>query len=656
MTSATDDSIKQQYPLAMDDLPDEQKAIGAQEPIATPKHTVTPAKVPANAPTRPIPEPVVNAESDPLEEFLSSLSPAGNAEVRKYSNIPDSELEIPTEKRAAAILTAFHKQHTTVPAGQRNHTLFVLSCTLRRCGYEEKDILAELWKFSRDHCQPPHNQNNRSDVDELTQLAWRAARHVRPGFPANNPEPTRVEEAGPSDGLTELAAAERFVEKIPGGYLFNITTRKWHVWTGKVWQIDERNLVKNRCRTFVKSLYGDLGDIGGKRGRVEYLGDVEKLNTRRGIENIISLAAIQLTKRSEDFDANPHVLNFQNGTIEFAPTGMTFREHRKEDLCSFIGGCEYRPDEPVPEIWINHTHKIASEDPDLEKTIQTVLGYSLDGGNPLEKLVFTYGPGRNGKSVTLRTICKITGRYAVATSPNTLMESGNKTTSPERLKLWHARLIVAQESNSQPDDHHHKDTTVLDTCFLKAASGKDVISARGLYSNTVEEFTITGLVILSTNALPIVTDRSVAFWDRLIPLPFDHYFGPDERDPLVEEKFNAVLPGILNWLIQGWENYRKTGTIKLCETVKTALNEYRDSGDEYAGFIHDCIEDCKGADVRGTALYDEYASYTKSRYGTAKNSTLFGRDMDSRFSKKRTNTGIVYTNIKLKTGQMQVAK
>ena len=147
---------------------------------------------------------------------------------------------------------------------------------------------------------------------------------MRPGFPANNPEPTRVEEDGPSDGLTELAAAERFVEKITGGYLFNITTRKWHVWTGKVWQIDERNLVKNRCRAFVKSLYGDLGDIGGKHGRVEYLGDVEKLNTRRGIENIISLAAIQLTKRSEDFDANPHVLNFQNGTIQFAPTGMTF--------------------------------------------------------------------------------------------------------------------------------------------------------------------------------------------------------------------------------------------------------------------------------------------------------------------------------------------
>ncbi len=58
-----------------------------------------------------------------------------------------------------------------------------MSCTLRRCGYEEKDILAELWQFSREHCKPPHKQNNRDDVEELTQLSRRAARHVRPGFP-----------------------------------------------------------------------------------------------------------------------------------------------------------------------------------------------------------------------------------------------------------------------------------------------------------------------------------------------------------------------------------------------------------------------------------------------------------------------------------------
>ncbi|WP_292427495.1 phage/plasmid primase, P4 family [Methanoregula sp.] len=457
----------------------------------------------------------------------------------------------------------------------------------------------------------------------------------------------------PGVGLTELAASDRFVEKISGECVFNASTNRWHYWNGRVWKIDDRSLIKNRCRTFVKSLYADLGDIERKSDRAEYLGDVEKLNTRRGIDNIVALAAIQLTKRSEDFDSNPHILNLQNGTIEFTPNGITFREHRKEDLCSFIGGCEYRPDEPVPEIWINHAHKIASEDPDLSKTIQTVLGYCLDGGNPLEKIVIAYGAGRNGKSVTFRTFSRILGGYSVNVNPLTLMETGNKTTSPERLKMRNTRLIIAQEPN-KPSDQHQKDTTVLDSGFLKAASGKDLISARNLYSNNIEEFAVSGVVTLSTNPLPTVNDHSVAFWDRLVLLPFDYYFRPEERDSHIEDKFDAVLAGILNWFIQGWENYRKKDTIDLCETAKIVLNEYRCADDEYAGFVHDCIEERKGAEVLGTALYDEYVSYTKSRYGTVKNSTTFGRDMSSRFSKKRKTSGIVYRDIQLRAGQMQV--
>ena len=120
-----------------------------------------------------------------LDEFPVFLdTQERKAEIQKYSNLPESDLEIPTEKRAAAILTAFHKKHATVPAGQRNSTLFLYSCTLRRCGMTESEILERLWQFSREHCKPPHNPNNRDDVAELAQLSRRADRHVRPGFPA----------------------------------------------------------------------------------------------------------------------------------------------------------------------------------------------------------------------------------------------------------------------------------------------------------------------------------------------------------------------------------------------------------------------------------------------------------------------------------------
>ncbi len=188
MTSATEKSIKELYPLVMDEF-DRDPAKAPQTASAIPK----PAAVPQ--PTNPVTitkekasiarhEPQVNSEPDALTEYLSSLTQERQREIKKYSNLPESDLEIPTGERATAILTAFHKKHATIPAGQRNSTLFLYSCTLRRCGMTESEILERLWQFSREHCKPPHKQSDRSDVEELTQLSRRAARHVRPGFPA----------------------------------------------------------------------------------------------------------------------------------------------------------------------------------------------------------------------------------------------------------------------------------------------------------------------------------------------------------------------------------------------------------------------------------------------------------------------------------------
>ncbi|MGP8116874.1 primase C-terminal domain-containing protein [Methanoregula sp.] len=188
MTSATEKSIKELYPLVMDEF-DRDPAKAPQTASAIPK----PAAVPQ--PTNPVTitkekasiarhEPQVNSEPDALTEYLSSLTQERQREIKKYSNLPESDLEIPTEKRAAAILATFCKKYATVPKGQRNTSLFLYSCTLRRCGMTESEILERLWQFSREHCKPPHDPTGRDDVAELAQLSRRAARHVRPGFPA----------------------------------------------------------------------------------------------------------------------------------------------------------------------------------------------------------------------------------------------------------------------------------------------------------------------------------------------------------------------------------------------------------------------------------------------------------------------------------------
>ncbi|MCX6690815.1 MAG: primase alpha helix C-terminal domain-containing protein, partial [Methanoregula sp.] len=127
----------------------------------------------------------VNSEQDELTAYLATLAPERRSDITQWADVPAGELKKPTEKQAAGLLKHFQKQHTTVPAGQRNQTLFKYSCCLRRCGLTESAILESLWSFTDEHCKPPHNRANSDDVSELKGLASRAFKFVKVGFPRN---------------------------------------------------------------------------------------------------------------------------------------------------------------------------------------------------------------------------------------------------------------------------------------------------------------------------------------------------------------------------------------------------------------------------------------------------------------------------------------
>lgn len=139
--------------------------------------------------------PCINQEPEEMEKYLASLSPDQRADVVKWSDVPDSELKKPTERQAAGLLKHFQQQHETVPAKQRNTTLFKYSCCLRRCGLSESAILESLWSFTDEHCQPPHSRNNSNDVAELKGLAERAFKYVKVGFPRTKKEAGKSEQA-----------------------------------------------------------------------------------------------------------------------------------------------------------------------------------------------------------------------------------------------------------------------------------------------------------------------------------------------------------------------------------------------------------------------------------------------------------------------------
>jgi P4 family phage/plasmid primase-like protien len=446
------------------------------------------------------------------------------------------------------------------------------------------------------------------------------------------------------DAFSEMKIAEDFCKHIDGEYIFNLDTKQWHRWNGKVWEIDNRTKIQGEYTKFSTCLFEILKEISDPAQNKAAYKRIVYFNSRQGMDNVITLAGRKLKCLNEDFNINDNLLNVRNGTIEFLDNDFSFRPHKKEDMISYICNVDYIPDDPVPKIWINHIEKIMRKDAKLIENIQYIFGYVLQGGNPLEKILICNGAGRNGKSVTLRTICYILGNYSEEINPIILMENGNKVNSPERIRMRGKRFILAQETRKQEDNV--KDSFTLDSGFLKAASGKDKISLRNNHSNVMEEFYIKGLINLSTNNLPRIHDNTISFWDRLWMLPFHYYFPEEERDYHMDMKLREVANGIFNWCLQGWKNSK--GSFDPADAVKDLIQDYQEDSDEYSIFLKDCIERKNNAAINASDFFLRYKAWCTRRNRIPVSETIFGNDMKNRFARKRNSMGNVYMDIEMK--------
>ena len=380
---------------------------------------------------------------------------------------------------------------------------------------------------------------------------------------------------GANDLYTQIRIADQFIEGHRDTWRYNVDRKQWFIWTGKNWEADESEQIKNADKEFLKEYLSLIPTMQIGKGVVELTKFIVSLNTSKGIRDILSIAGPGMTIRDQDLDKEPYYLNCQNGTLDLK-TGQ-IREHNRDNFCSRITNTEYIPGAPCP-MWEKHIETVLEGDRELITSVQELLGYSLFLGNPDAVFTVFFGSGRNGKSVTLEVISHMLGGYAVSVSPNSFMAEGDRAGS-DRILMRGARLITA----SEPTDSSKK-RCELDTGFIKCASGNDLVSARRLYCEGTT-FKVLGLVVLSTNALPKIHDQSVAIWDRLWCVPFNHYFMPEDRDKDIVNRLITEAPGILNWLKEGYDRYQSKTRLIPCAAITDQTKEYRRDEDFYTPFF-----------------------------------------------------------------------
>ncbi|KKL83177.1 hypothetical protein LCGC14_1977380 [marine sediment metagenome] len=336
------------------------------------------------------------------------------------------------------------------------------------------------------------------------------------------------------------------------------------------------------------------------------------------IAAMIALAASEpgIPVRPAELDADPWLLNVQNGTLDLR-TG-TLRVHEGADLITKLAPVNYDPAAECP-LWLAFLDRIMEGKASLIEFLQRSAGYSLTGDISEQVLFFFYGRGRNGKSTFLTTILTLLGDYGRQAAPGLLTMKRHDAHPTERADLMGARFVASIEVEQGRR---------LAEALVKELTGGDRQKARFMRGDFFE-WEPTHKLYLAVNHRPVVTGTDLAIWRRIRLVPFSVRIPEEEQDRNLSAKLKGEASGILNWALEGCLAWQGDGLGAPLEVVE-ATASYRAEQDVLGAFIDDECTLAEDAKATAKSLYAAYREWSKAHGEEPATQTAFGLQLGER--------------------------
>jgi putative DNA primase/helicase len=398
--------------------------------------------------------------------------------------------------------------------------------------------------------------------------------------------------------FTDSTNAMRLVKEFGRDIRYNAAWKKWVVWNGQFWEMDEGGaLVHEKGLEMVRNIYDELLKTADYRERI----DIEKAavlseSVRRRKAFIEAASWIKdMNIKSDELDPNPWLLNVKNGTIDIL-TGE-FREHRQEDLITKIANVEFNPQADCP-MWKQFIREIMDYKTDLINFVQAAAGWALSGDISEQTMFILFGTGANGKSTFLNAIMHLLGDYATATPTETFMKKIGDQYTNDIARLRGTRFVTTTEVEQGKR---------LSEPLIKKITGNDQMTARFLYGEFFN-FTPTFKILMATNHKPVIKGTDHGIWRRIKLIPFTTRIPDEKQDKHLEIKLREEASGILNWLLEGTARWKREG-LKAPSVVLMATDEYRGEMDVIGNFLKERCVQQKELTIRIRELYKAYTDW-----------------------------------------------
>ncbi len=398
--------------------------------------------------------------------------------------------------------------------------------------------------------------------------------------------------------FTDSTNAARLIKEHGRDIRFNKAWKKWLVWNGVFWETDDSGaLIHEKGLEMVRNIYDEILKTDDHRERIEiekYGMLSESVRRRKSF-----VEAAQWVKSlniiSDDLDPDPWLLNVKNGTVNVI-TGE-FTEHRQENMITKTANVEYNPKADCP-LWKQFIREIMDYKTDLINFVQTAAGWSLTGDISEQTMFILFGSGANGKSTFLNTVMYLLGDYATAAPTESFMKKNSDQNTNDIARLRGTRFVSTTEAEQGRR---------LSEPLIKKITGNDQMTARFLYGEFFN-FTPTFKIFMATNHKPVIKGTDHGIWRRIKLIPFTTRIEESRQDKNLEMKLRNEASGILNWLLEGTDRWKREG-LKPPDVVLNATDEYRGEMDVIGNFLKErCVTDFN-VTIRIRELYKAYSDW-----------------------------------------------
>lgn len=302
-------------------------------------------------------------------------------------------------------------------------------------------------------------------------------------------------------------------------------------------------------------------------------------------------------KISEREQETARYINLQNGLFNLET--LKLEDHNPDLYFTTQLDFAYDPDADCPHFKKFLKSSLAfpdgTPDHDMVMLAQEALAYSLTARTDMKASFWLVGKPDTGKSTLIGFIRALMGNLHATIDLNQL--------STNRFLLSGIvgkRVVTFTEADA---------TAYLPDALYKAmVGGQDEIYV-DVKNKPGISFVPTAKFWWAMNNAPKMNDRSGATLNRLLPVLFDHIIPADQRNPNLPRLLHSERPGVLNYLIVGYQRLVGTGEFTSPERSEEWREQYKRENDVEAMYAIDRLDFAPTHALAGQELYDDYRAY-----------------------------------------------